>query len=206
MPYFHKLSRRILSKEFEQKVIDLTFQHLDAIVAYKAKQSGLEDGNNYLDKPQLESEPEIQALLGSCALRCYPLLMVHKPNVSVRKHVDDPVGRNCVLIHPIYPKENYSPTQFWRIKNATPTLFAKIKNSRLQDWDAAQLEQAAVCDFADGMPAFVNTQKIHSVSNNDTYRINFQLCFADSFERVVDRFVNGTLFNRDRSAGPTGTQ
>lgn len=182
-PYFYKLNRDIFSKEIKTKIVNFTFNNLDKFISYKSQQINYEDGNNFYSRSGILLSEEIQTLINSCSLQCFPVIMLHKPNTKVAKHIDDPNGRNCVLATPLYPETNYSPTWFWK------------KEGRFNDWQIKQLKLLATCHFDDMLPAFLNTQEIHSLENLDTYRINLQLCFKEPFNIVVEKYKNNELFN-----------
>jgi len=182
-PYFYKLKQDIFSKDLKDYIVNFTFNNLDKFISYKGKKVNYEDGNNFYLGSALQDSSEITEVIRSCNLDCFPVIMMHKPNTKVIKHVDDPNGRNCVLSTPLYPNESYSPTWFWKGEGT------------FVEWQFKDLELLATCEFDDMMPAFLNTQKIHSLKTLDSYRINLQLCFKESFEVVVEKYKNNNLFN-----------
>lgn len=181
-PYFYKLKKDIFSKDLKDFVVDRSLNNIKKFVAYVSKENKCRDGNNFYFGNMITGHPEIIKVVNSCKLKCYPVVFLHNPNTQVIKHVDDPNKRNCVLITPLYPTENYSPTWFWEKKGTSV------------DWQKNELPLLATCDFADMMPAFLNTQMVHSLETFDSFRLNLQLCFNEPFEKVVDLYKQNILF------------
>jgi hypothetical protein len=189
IPYFYKLQSTLISEELGDKVVKLALDNLDKFVSYKGQKTGIEDNNNYYFGPLLSQEPEIQRLVGSCTLECFPIIMLHRPNIKVIRHVDNPNRRNTVLSIPLFPKGSYSPTWFWKPKESFEkwSLFEKLEE--------IELELVATVDFTDNMPVLLNTQKVHSLDNlTESFRVQIQLCFGDSFEAVYEKLRTNTLF------------
>lgn len=182
-PYFYKLSVSLLSDKLKEKIINISKENLKDFLSYKGQRTGKEDGNNFYFGKLLNEEPEIDQLIRTCSLECFPIIMLHYPNTKVIRHIDNPNKRNCVLITPVFPIEDYAPTWFWEPVGAFDT------------WEDQKLSPAATCDFVDQSSVLLNTQKTHSLESKDSFRINFQLCFEDSFETVVSRIKNKTLFS-----------
>ena len=189
IPYFYKLQSTLISEELGDKVVKIALDNLDKFVSYKGQKTGKEDNNNYYFGPLLSQEPEIQRLVDSCTLECFPIIMLHRPNITVIKHVDNPNRRNTVLSIPLFPKGGYSPTWFWKPKEPFEkwSLFEKLEE--------IELELVATVEFTDNMPVLLNTQKVHSLDNlTDSFRVQIQLCFSDSFEAVYEKLRTNTLF------------
>jgi hypothetical protein len=182
-PYFYKLKQDIVSKDLKDYIIDFTFNNLDKFISYKGKKVNYEDGNNFYLGSALQDSKEINKIIQSCSLDCFPVIMLHKPNTKVIKHIDDPNRRNCVLSIPLYPRLSYPPTWFWK------------EEGNFVEWQFKDSELLATCNFDDMFPAFLNTQEIHSLKTLDSYRINLQFCFTEPFEIVVEKYKKNKLFN-----------
>lgn len=173
-PYFYKLAFKLLDSNTERLIVEKAMENPEAFFAYKGQATGKEDGNYIFVKGFLRELDGVQRLIKSCTLDCYPLVMRHFPNTPVPIHVDNPNGRNCVIISPLIPTSGYVPTHFWNSFDAT--------------------EPVATVNFDDMHPALINTQRLHSLTNNDNLRMNFQLCFAESFTTVRELLDSGKLF------------
>ena len=182
IPYFYRLKEDIFSDELKEYVVKNSLENVNKFVAYAGTKSNLVDGNNYYYGPMINEHPEVKKIKDSCTLSCFAIVMLHKPYTKVLKHVDDPNKRNCVLATPLYPKENYAPTWFWK------------PEGEFVDWQKKELELLATCEFSDMKPVFLNTQEIHSLQSTHDYRINLQLCFDEPFDFVVKKYQEGTLF------------
>lgn len=173
-PYFYKLTSTLLDAETERLIVDKAMENPEEFFAYKGQATGKEDGNYIFVKGFLRELEGVQRLIKSCTLECYPLVMKHHPNTPVPIHIDNPNGRNCVIISPLIPTTGYAPTHFWN------------------SFDAA--EPVATVEFDDMIPALINTQRLHSLTNNDNLRMNFQLCFTEPFTTVRELLQTGKLF------------
>jgi hypothetical protein len=176
--YYHKLDNKLLTTETEDQIVQIAINNPDEFVPYKSQRTGNLDNNWYLVRGPLRSVVQLQHLMQSCVLNCYPLIMRHFPNVEVPIHKDDPNARNCVLINPIVPKTDYVPTNFYTDFN-----------------ESSKVESV---DFSDGLPALVNTQALHNLYNNNNLRINLQLCFRESFETVQNLLIEDKLFSQKK--------
>jgi len=174
--YFYKIDSLVFGDDLADKIANLTISNSKSFRAYHSHLEGKLDNNWFLTRGIWLDIPEVRELINSCVLKCYPLVLRHFPNVQVPIHKDDPNGRNTVLIFPIRPKTDY-----------VPTLFYEYVDSDISS-------PIATCDFSDGVPALVNTQCFHGLTNNDNLRINFQLCFNEPFEQVRDLAINKQLF------------
>lgn len=181
-PYFYKLSYSILSDTLKEKIISLSKENLKDFVSYKGQRTGIEDGNNFYFGKLLNNELEIKNIVDSCTLTCFPIIMLHYPNTKVIRHVDNPNKRNCVLITPVFPKEDYTPTWFWNPIGEFDT------------WEDQNLKPVSTCNFENQNSVLLNTQQPHSLTSNDSFRINFQLCFENSFADVYEKLRQNTLF------------
>jgi hypothetical protein len=178
LPYYLNLNKRLISDELSETLLEIAQQHIDDFTDYKGQLTGLKDGNSYIASfrhPELFNHSEIEDLKKSCTLDFFPACMMHRPNTKVDIHSDDPNGRNCVIITPLFPKVNYVPTRFWSNTNSKPTL-------------------VAVCDFSDFNSVLVNTQIHHDLENIDSYRFNLQFCFSEPMEMVAQLYQTGKLF------------
>jgi hypothetical protein len=182
-PYFYKIEKDILTTELKDFIVEKSLDNKNRFIPYRSRAHKYVDGNNFYFGSLITQHPEIIKVVASCSIKCYPVILLHKPNTRVIKHVDDPNKRNCVLSIPLYPKENYSPTWFWE------------KEGSSIDWKDKPLKLLATCNFANMQPAFLNTQIVHSLDTFDSYRLNFQLCFNDPFEKVVELYKQNKLFN-----------
>jgi hypothetical protein len=173
LPYFYNLGKRLINDETTNHLISLATQRKDEFFAYNgtAGKDKFEDGNSILAK-HLYDVPGVKRLLQSCKLKCYPILMMHKPNVKVYRHIDDPNARNTLLITPLQPLTNYPPTFFYESNNLVAT-----------------------CNFDNNNSFLFNTQKQHDLVNYDQIRLNLQLCFIEKFDIIHDRLINHTLFD-----------
>jgi hypothetical protein len=173
IPYFYNFNTTLFSESLIEEVTDLVTNRLDSFVAYKGKDDVI-DGNNYYCANDLKEISEIKSFIKKCSLQCFPVIMLHKPNSSVIKHIDDPNKRNTVIITPLSPILNFSPTYFWNNKEDT--------------------EPLVTCNFSKNVSVLFNTQKIHSLINNSNeYRIGLQMCFHESFETILNLYQNGKL-------------
>lgn len=172
-PYFLNLNKRIITDELANYMLEIANSKLDSFVDYRGQETNTLDGNSYLYTEEITNNPEILQLKDSCNLYFFALVMMHRPNVTVVKHIDDPNHRNCLIITPLEPKENYASTRFWEKGNPNPV---------------------ANCTFPNFNSALVNTQKIHDLENTNTYRFNLQFCFNEPFEVVSDLYIKGKLF------------
>jgi len=181
-PYFYKLSNSVLSDDLKEKIINISKENLKDFRTYKGQRTGKADGNNFYFGKILNEEPEIDQLVKSCSLECFPLIMLHYPNTKVLRHIDNPNKRNCVLLTPVFPTENYTPTWFWDPVGEFDT------------WEDQILSPVATCNFEDDNSVLLNTQLPHSLESGNSFRINFQLCFEDSFDTVYEKLITNTLF------------
>lgn len=173
IPYFYNLNTFLFSESLIEEVSNLVENRLDSIIAYKGKDDVF-DGNNYYYGNDLKEISEIKSFKKKCSLECFPVIMVHKPNSSVIKHVDDPNKRNTVIITPLSSILNFSPTYFWNNKEDT--------------------DPVVTCNFSKNMSVLFNTQKMHSLINDsDEYRISLQICFNEDFETILNLYQNGKL-------------
>jgi hypothetical protein len=170
-PYFYNIERQLFSSELLNELESFVLSKLDSFLSYQLG-DGKTDGNNYYYAEDLKAIPEIKSFIKNCHLECFPMIVLHKPNGKVIKHVDDPNKRNTVIITPIHPAAGYASTKFWQDENCV-----------------------AVCEFNIGSSTFFNTQKTHSLTNNSNeYRFNLQLCFDEDFETVLKLYHNNMLF------------
>ena len=170
-PYFYNIEKQLFSSELLNELESFVLSKLDSFLSYQLG-NGKTDGNNYYYAEDLKAIPEIKSFIKNCHLECFPMIVLHKPNGKVIKHVDDPNKRNTVIITPIHPAVGYASTKFWQDEN-----------------------YVAVCEFNIGSSTFFNTQKTHSLTNNSNeYRFNLQLCFNEDFETVLKLYHNNMLF------------
>lgn len=171
LPYFYKLKTRLISDELSTYLTSISLDNIDKFTAH-ITESGEYDGNNYLYSERLQNISEIKTLKEKCYLDFYCILYMHLPNTSVVIHKDNPKYRKSNIIHPLYPLENYSPTQFYE--------------------DSHNI--ISTCNFDDRLPVILNLNKLHSLKNNESYRINLQFSFAEDFETVVNLYKENKLF------------
>jgi hypothetical protein len=174
--FFYKLNYKLLDDVTETALIQIAEEKKDEFIQYAGHNTGRPDGNYYFIRGPLRELAGVQKWVRSCVIDCYPLIMRHYPNIEVPKHVDNPNGRNCIIISPITPIDDYVPTHFY---------------SNIDD-----REPAATIDFKDRMPVLLNTQQVHGLQNNNNLRINFQLCFTEKYEVVKDLLETGQLFKK----------
>ena len=173
LPYFLNLNKRFISDDLAKTILTLAEKNKKHFIHYRMQSTGLPDGNAYLTLRAPFTIPGIEKIKSSCSLELLPLVMMHVPNVVVDKHIDDPNKRNCLLITPLSPKENYVPVHFW---------------------EEDGLEPAATCEFEKFNSAIINTQVLHELTNGNEYRFNLQFCFNESFDEVIDLYQKGILF------------
>ena len=171
--YFLNLNKRLISDELSNTLLEIANRKLESFIDYHGQLTNEWDGNSYLYVDEISNNPDIVRIKNSCSLYFFTVIMMHKPNVTVKKHVDDPNNRNCLIITPLAPKENYAPTRFWEKGNPNPV---------------------AVCDFSDFNSALVNTQMIHDLENCESYRFNLQFCFNEPYQVVKELYEKGELF------------
>ena len=178
LPYYLNLNKRFISDELSETLLEIAKQHIDQFRDYTGQSNGLKDGTSYISPfrhADLFNHSEIEELKKSSTLNFFPIFMMQKPNTKVKIHADDPNGRNCVIITPLFPKENYVPTRFW---------------------EKGKTEPVAVCHFDNFNSTLVNTQRYHDLINIDSYRINLQFCFTESMEEVTHLYQTGQLFKK----------
>jgi hypothetical protein len=176
LPYYLNLNKRLISDKLSETLLEIAKNHIDEFTDYKGHRTGLPDGTSYIAPfrhADLFNHSEIEELKKSSTLDFFPVFMMQRPNTTVTIHADDPNGRNCVIITPLFPRENYVPTLFW---------------------EKGKTEPVAVCYFDNFNSALLNTQKYHNLKNIDSYRINLQLCFAEPMEKVAHLYETGQLF------------
>lgn len=174
--FFYKLNHKLLDTETEKILVQVAEEKQTEFVQYAGHNTGKPDGNYYFIRGPLRELEGVQKWVKSCVLDCYPLIMRHYPNIEVPRHVDNPNGRNCIIISPLLPAEDYVPTNFYKtLDDETP---------------------AATIDFKDRMPVLLNTQQVHGLQNNDKLRINFQLCFTEKYEVVKELIKTDQLFKK----------
>ncbi len=181
-PYFYKLNKHLIGDEAKAQLIDLAFKNIEQFNAYVGKATGQKDGNCYYTGALFRECEELVSLVARCSIFCYPLFMLHHPYTKVPKHMDDKNHRNCILVTPLFPQENYAPTRFWET----------LRNFEEQQKQESSL--LAVCDFSDTMPVLLNTQVVHDLETKEGFRLNLQLCFNEPFEVVAELIEQDRLF------------
>jgi hypothetical protein len=171
---YRQLFSSLLTDEEKEILVSKALADDENFFAYKGQKTGKPDGNFIYVRGFLRETDFVQRIVRSCTIECYPLIMKHYPGTPVPIHVDNPNGRNCIIITPLIPKTDYVPTLFWKNFDAT--------------------EPYDIADFSDGNSILINTQSLHSLNNNDNLRMNFQICFESDFKTVAEKLDNGTLF------------
>ncbi len=173
-PYFHKLSNHLIDNETRSILVSHALAKSDEFFAYKGQRTGNEDGNYIFVRGFLREVEGVQKLMRACTVECYPLIMKQHSNLKGPIHVDNPNGRNCVIITPLIPEKDFVSTNFYTsFEDAVPV---------------------ASVDYSDGLPALINTQRLHNLNNNDNLRMNFQLCFENSFNEIRNLLLENRLF------------
>jgi len=172
LPYFYKLDTKIISTNLETLFTRIALDHIDKFTEH-IDDNGNPDGNSYLYHDDFQTIPEIKEIKKNCSLDFYVLLYMHKPNVTVVKHRDNPKYRKSNIIHPLMPQKDYSPTLFFKT---------------FYDNDFV------TCNYENMLPVILNLSHLHSVQNNSHYRINLQFSFKEDFETIVDLYKNKKLF------------
>lgn len=118
---------------------------------------------------------ELARLHDSCVLEAYPTVLAVGPGQAIHKHVDSRIEkRNCALVYPLHPLNDYPPTVFWD--------------------SMEQVESHDVMGLAD-LPALANWQRLHSVHNTSSQlRFNFQVSFGEPFDEVLRLIKEDKLF------------
>jgi hypothetical protein len=171
IPYFYNIEKQLFSSVLINALESFVLNKLNLFIEYQGDDGEI-DGNNYYYAKDLKEMPEIKSFIKKCSLECFPMIVLHKPNSEVIKHIDDPYKRNTVIITPIHPATKYPSTKFWQDDKCV-----------------------AICEFNKGSSTFFNTQQMHSLTNNsDEYRFNLQLCFNEDFETVLKLYQLDMLF------------
>ena len=176
LPYYLNLNKRLISDELSETLLEIAKNHIYEFRDYTGQSTGSTDGTSYISPfrhANLFNHSEIEELKKVCTLNFFPIFMMQKPNTVVKIHADDPNGRNCVIITPLFPKVNYVPTRFWEKDKSEPV---------------------AVCHFDNFNSTLVNTQAYHDLKNIDSYRINLQFCFTEPMKEVAQLYETGKLF------------
>jgi len=173
LPYYIKVDKRLISDNLSTELTKFALDNADKFTTH-TDACGNFDGNSFFTGMHLQELPEIKAIQQSCSLDFYVMLALHKPNITVIKHRDDPKYRKTNLIHPLFPQTEYVPTVFWEDRSN------KI---------------ACICDFSDKLPVFLNLNKMHGLTNNDSIRVNLQFSFHESFETVSSLYKEAKLFS-----------
>jgi len=121
--------------------------------------------------------PELSRLRLIVTVPFIPFIMYIEPNTELERHVDGPTGaRQTAIIDHLFPVEGYAPTLFWDTR--------------------AQL-QPSFSLHLDEMPAIINLQALHGVTNSVSVpRFNFQMAFDLPYAEVVERHLQGKLFRQ----------
>ena len=173
IPYFLKLETSIISQNLSTKLTNWTLYNQHHFTEHVTS-AGIPDGNSYFHLKNFQQLGEISRLKALCSVDFDVWLYLHKPGVQVLRHSDNPKYRKSNLIHPLYPKQGYAPTDFWT--------------------DHTAVEPAAVCDFDDGLPAIVNLGLLHSLINTDSLRFNLQFSFQEDFHTILGLHQENKLF------------
>ena len=175
MPHaYHKLTTPLLTDEQKDILVKRALADDSNFFAYTGQKTGKPDGNHIYVRGFLRETDFVQNIIKSCTIECYPLIMKHYPGTPVPIHIDNPNGRNCVIITPLIPTVDYVPTLFWKT----------FEDS----------EPYEVATFSNGESILVNTQVLHSLTNNNNLRMNFQICFEKSFQEVKQLLLENKLF------------
>ena len=174
--FFYKLNYKLLDDETEKALIQIAQDKKEEFIEYAGHNTGKPDGNYYFIRGPLRELAGIQKWIRSCVIDCYPLIMRHYPGIEVPRHIDNPNGRNCLLISPLLPENDYVPTNFYETLDSDLPI--------------------ASADFRDRMPILINTQRVHGLVNNNNLRMNFQICFTEKFSVVKELLVAGELFKK----------
>jgi len=171
LPYYVKMDKRLISDSLSDNLVKFALENVDKFTDHVTDQDS-KDGNSYYTSNELHKIPEIKQLLDSCSIKFYVILYMHKPNVKVVKHKDNPKYRKANLIHPLHPTTEYASTVFWE----------------------DSINPVCECDSTDRLPVFLNLDKYHGLQNNNNIRLNLQFSFQESFETVVELYQQGKLF------------
>jgi ubiquitin len=181
LPPYKSLDFKLLSDEAIKKIADFVLAKPEVIQSHVSTVTGKYDGISY-PKPQALTailgliRAEYKIIRESCTLPFEPSLIYCKPGTVVQRHADGKKStRMCTIITPIHPLTEYAPTMFW------------------QSWNARSPRAVLTIDK---LPALVNIQELHSLTNGSEPRFNFQLGFGEPYEVVLDLLQRGELFKK----------
>jgi hypothetical protein len=174
-PYFYQFEEELLSIEDRQSLLTVARNSFSNFILYTQY-----DNVNFLKfSDMLDFDKtvtsNVKKLIHSCSLKIQLMIIYHVPHKELGRHQDSPKNkRNTVLSIPLFPLDIYPHTLFWEtFSSATPIAVAKFNKTN---------------------PCLLNTQKLHSIEKSDRDRFNFQLCFDEKFEHVLELIQDNKLF------------
>ena len=108
------------------------------------------------------------------------LVMAYGPNFVAPKHRDPKPGRMTVLSVP-----DYAPIDFWDYPDDMP----ESEYLNRDDAPAATLYPVGI-----GKAFLFDASKVHSVRNNDKFRMQYQISFAEDLQTVVSKIKDGSFW------------
>lgn len=182
IPYFYTIKEDLFDDSFKNSLITESMSTLDQFVGYASILTREPDGNNF---KHIRNNTIITEFVKTINLDCFAVMIMHKPNTVLRKHVDDPNRRNCVLSIPLYPKKEYPATLFYQ------------RDDKFHDRPSKDSKVVATCHFHNMKPTFLNTTQVHNLTTKDSVRLNLQFCFNEKFENVVELYKTNNFFKND---------
>lgn len=98
------------------------------------------------------------------------------PNAALPPHIDDSLLRTSCITWALMPE----------LSNVSPVIYHRSFD------DLTVVETCYYTEF----PVILNTQKVHSLVNNDYTRILVQLCLSNPIEELVEADLKNELFTR----------
>jgi len=180
-PYFYQFDSHLLDRHARDSILSVAKKYADNFIDYVGINATVTDNNGilsgkYMPTYKNDISQSAHTLLDSIAIPYYPIIIRHKPNVVVPKHIDDAHNKRfCVISIPLAPINDYPPTLYWNKDDLNTPV--------------------AIAEYIDHKPCLLNTEQLHSVENTSNVdRLNFQICFGLQFETVIDLIYNKKLF------------
>jgi hypothetical protein len=173
--YFYQLDFNIITPS-EKTLLQRFANDHDLTFVDNVSRQGNKDGNQLFPELTNTSNDLLQSIKSRVTLNCRLGMVRQLPNITVSKHTDGSPFRRTVLSIPLLPGTDYTPTYFWETTTSN--------------------EPCTQALYIDMNPCLLNTQKVHSVINDNNIRVNLQLCFAEDIAVVREMVINNTLFKQ----------
>lgn len=174
-PYYLKINKHLISEQLREYLYDFTINNLSDFTIDYFSTTEIPTGFMFYHNNHLNELDGITNLMDQISLPCFPILVAMHGGTKIKPHIDiKSKQRKCVLSMPIYPLSDYVPTLFWEDINSSDPI--------------------DICNYDNSTGCFLNTQEVHSVTNNNYFRVGLQLCFYETFDEVTELFKNGSLF------------